>query len=92
MCIFNAVIKIPVSSEDELEAALAAADKGESGPLRSLCQKEVERFDSYLKRSDPSFHEGLVRIEKLAIEGYIYQQLRGHVDSSSPSRLPPGAS
>lgn len=91
MSTFNAEIKIPVSSEDALKGALAAADKGNSGPLRSLCQKEVERFESYLKGVNPDFHEGLVRIEKLAIEGYIYQQIRGHVDRDSPSHLPPGA-
>ena len=91
MSTFNAEIKIPVSSEEELKTALTSADKGEIAPLRGLCRKEVDRFESYLKRSDPEFHEGLVRIERMAIEGYLYQMLRGHVSDTSPTSLPPGA-
>jgi len=49
--------------------------------LRSLCQKEVSRFEEYVRTEDPQFQDGLSRFEKLAIEGYLYQKVRGHVDA-----------
>jgi hypothetical protein len=51
------------------------------GYLRSLCQKEVSRFEEYVRAEDPQFADGLSRFEKLAIEGYLYQKARGHVDA-----------
>jgi hypothetical protein len=58
--------------------------------LRSLCQKEVSLFDNYLRRTDPQFSDGLSRFERLAVEGYIYQKARGHIDAQeNPSNLPP---
>jgi hypothetical protein len=56
----------------------------DGGPdqLRSLCRKEVDRFDEYLRRTDPQFRDGLARFERLAIEGYIYQKAKGHLDAS----------
>ena len=57
--------------------------------LRSLCRKEVERFDEYLRRTDPQFKDGLARFERLAVEGYLYQKARGHLDASEEkSHLP----
>ena len=78
---FNAKIQVCMPSEKEFDAAIAAAEKGVGEPLRGLCRKEVERFETYLKKSDPWFADGLARVEKIAIEGYIYQKLRGHVDA-----------
>ena len=49
--------------------------------LRSLCQKEVSRFIDYVQHEDPQFREGLARFERLAIEGYLYQKARGHIDA-----------
>jgi hypothetical protein len=85
---FNAKIQVLMPSGKEFDAAIAAAEKGEGEPLRSLCRKEVERFEAYLKRSDAWFVEGLAPIERLAIEGYIYQKLRGHMDAPPPSGSP----
>ncbi len=78
---FNAKIQVLMPSEEEFDAAIVAADKGVSEPLRVLCRKEVERFEAYLKKSDAWFAEGLAPIERRAVEGYIYQKLRGHMDS-----------
>lgn len=85
---FKAKIHVAMPSEGELKSAMEKADTGVSGPLRDLCRKEVDRFEAYLKRSDPSFAEGLVRIERLAVEGYIYQKLRGHMDTQEVRGLP----
>jgi hypothetical protein len=51
------------------------------GYLRSLCQKEVSRFEQYVQAEDPQFKDGLSRFERLAIEGYLYQKARGHIDA-----------
>lgn len=49
--------------------------------LRSLCRNEVDNFEAYLRSSDPWFRDGLARFERLAIEGYIYQKAKGHIDA-----------
>jgi hypothetical protein len=49
--------------------------------LRSLCQKEVSRFVDYVQHEDPQFRDGLAKFERLAIEGYLYQKARGHIDA-----------
>jgi hypothetical protein len=82
-------IELPFSAE-ELEPALEAAAQGNNGPLRALCQKEVERFDATARRN-PDYSDGLVRMERLAVEGYLYQKLRGHIDEEdSQGDLPQG--
>lgn len=68
-------------SEAELTHAQAAARQGNAGPLRLLCQKEVSRFEAQM-REHPDYSDGLVRIERLAVEGYLYQKLRGHIDEA----------
>jgi hypothetical protein len=85
---FNAKIQIRMSSEDDFNAAIAAAEKGVGDSLRGLCRKEVERFELYLKKSDAWFSEGLAPFERLAIEGYLYQKLRGHMDALPVKGLP----
>jgi len=55
---------------------------GSPDQLRSLCRKEVDRFDEYLRRTDPQFRDGLARFERLAVEGYLYQKAKGHIDAS----------
>ena len=85
---FKATLHVLMPSEGELKAALDSADKGVNGPLRGLCRKEVERFEAYLKKSDASFADGLVMIEKRVVEGYIYQKLRGHMDKPEVKGLP----
>ena len=58
-------------------------------PLRDLCQREVASFDAYLRQHGKEYSEGLSRFERLAVEGYIYQKLRGRLDKSpEPSGLP----
>lgn len=71
-------------SEDEMNSALQEARKGNADPLRALCQKEVSRFEEGL-RGHPDYSDGLVKIERFAVEGYLYQKLRGHVDEKTPT-------
>lgn len=67
---------------------------GEGGPpLRDLCRKEADLFDEYLRTSgaevDALWADGLASWEHKAIVGYIYQKLRGRVDTvAKPSGLP----
>jgi len=64
---------------------------GDTNRLRSLCQKEVERFERYCVAVDPNFQDGrgFVRIEARAIEGYLYQKLKGHIDAFHEGNLLP---
>jgi hypothetical protein len=57
-------------------------------PLRSLCREEVARFDAYLKDFGAEFAGGLASWEKLVLEGYLYQKIRGHLDPPEPSQKP----
>ena len=82
-------IELPFT-EAELEPALEAASQGNNRPLRDLCQKEVERFGETVKQH-PDYADGLVQIERFAVEGYLYQKLRGHIDEEAGSdNLPQG--
>lgn len=49
--------------------------------LKALSRKEVERFEEYLRAADDWFPDGLVKIEREAIAGYIYQKTKGHIDA-----------
>lgn len=71
---------LPFTAE-EMAAAQDAVAKGNHLLLRSLCQKEVARFEM-AARTHPDYRDGLVMIEKRAVEGYLYQKLRNHIDSS----------
>lgn len=51
--------------------------------LRSLCRDEVNKFDQYLRRYGEEYVDGLSKFERLAIEGYLYQKLRGRVDAQN---------
>ena len=64
---------------------------GDTEHLRSLCRKEVERFEQYCTAVDPNFQDGsgFVRIEARAIEGYLYQKLKGHIDAHHKGNLLP---
>lgn len=80
-------LELPFSQED-LTQAKAQAETGNPGPLRGLCQKEVARFEAVM-REHPDYRDGLVKIERFAVEGYLYQKLRGHVDEKTEtSHLP----
>lgn len=75
-------------TESELTSAQAEATRGNAGPLRDLCQKEVAAFEVCI-RQHPDYTDGLVRIERLAVEGYLYQKLRGRIRAkAAPSHLP----
>jgi len=65
-------------SESELTEAKKESDRGNALPLRVLCRKEVEAFEASMVLH-PDYSDGLVKIERLAVEGYIYQKLRGHI-------------
>ena len=75
-------IDFPFSEAELRNAIETVKDTGKSGPLRVLCQKEVERFDA-TARQHPDYADGLVRIERFAVEGYLVQKLLGHVDATA---------
>jgi hypothetical protein len=66
---------------EELRLALEEANKGNALPLRALCQKEVACFETSI-RQHPDYKDGLILIERRAVEGYLYQKLRGHIDAT----------
>jgi len=83
----NLTFTLPFT-EPELRAANEEAGRGNAGPLRALCRKEVEAFEASM-RMHPDYSDGLVKIERLAVEGYLYQKIRGHIDAkAAPSHLP----
>lgn len=58
-------------------------------PLRDLCRKEVEIFDAYLRSQGGEWVDGLAKFERLAVEGYLYQKIRGHLnEKDGPGDLP----
>jgi hypothetical protein len=76
---------------DDAESQQLVSEGGP--PLRDLCRKEAELFDTYLRTAgaevDAVWADGLASWEREAIAGYIYQKLRGRVDSAEkPSGLP----
>jgi len=79
-------IEMPFS-EEELKSARALAEKGKPEQLRLLCRKEAERFEALMK-SHPQYQDGLIKIERLAVEGYLYQKLRGHLDAKEKTSSP----
>lgn len=82
------IVEFPLPfTAEELAAAQEAVAKGNHLPLRSLCRKEVARFELAVKQH-PDYRDGLVMIERRAVEGYIYQKLRNHIDSSEEHEAP----
>jgi hypothetical protein len=73
-------LEFPISP-DEFYEAMEEAKRGNARPLRDLCQKERERFEVVVQKH-PHYADGLVVVERLAVEGYLYQKLRGHIDAS----------
>lgn len=74
---------------DDQDVAAAVANGGPQ--LRDLCRKEVDLFDQYLRSYGQEYAGGLAKFERLAIEGYIYQKIRGRVDGARddpPDDLP----
>ena len=70
-----------------IEVAKEVSKGGE--PLRVLCRKEVDLFDAYLKSQGGEWADGLAKFERLAVEGYLYQKIRGHLDEKDgPGDLP----
>ena len=80
MVTFNLVVDESKATEEE-----KAALRNGKEPLRVLCRKEVDRFDLYLRTNDHQFSEGLAPFERLVLEGYLYQKVRGHLDASQSS-------
>lgn len=75
-------------TKEQLEKALIAASAGDGLPLRALCQKERQRFEAVI-REHPDYADGLIQIEMRAVEGYLYQKLRGRLNEKAPpSNLP----
>ena len=73
----------PDLSRATKEEISALSNGGE--PLRDLCRKEVERFNAYLRQYGGEYADGLARFEQFAVEGYIYQKLRNHLDDTKTS-------
>lgn len=68
---------LKIVDEDRAEEAA----KG-GRPLRDLCREEVDNFDQYLKTCGyPEYAHGLAQWERYAIEGYLYQKIRGRIDA-----------
>lgn len=68
------MISITLKDEDP-----AVANGGQ--PLRDLCRQEVRNFDRYLREKvGGEYAAGLSRFERLAIEGFLYQKIRGHIE------------
>jgi hypothetical protein len=72
---------VPDLSQATNEETSALSNGGE--PLRALCRKEVERFNQYLRLYGREYVEGLAHFEAIAIEGYLYQKLKGHIDAQT---------
>ena len=73
---------------DDPEVAASVANGGPQ--LRDLCQKEVGLFEAYLRDYGKEYAGGLAKFERSAIEGYLYQKIRGRVGASDdePTDLP----
>jgi hypothetical protein len=76
-------ITVTVTDVDPIQQE--ALGKG-GEPLRTLCQKEAESFDAFLRQwgeSQPpdsierDYASGLAPWEKTVIAGYIYQKILG---------------
>lgn len=80
-----ATIEVKVVGETpELEKDLCSG--GES--LRDLCRKEVDSFDRHLRETvGGDYIDGLAKFERLAIEGFLYQKVRGHVPSEEDQEV-----
>lgn len=63
------------------ELAGKVANGGE--PLRSLCRKEVEKFDLYLRQNEPGWVDGLSEWESQILKTFLYQKIRGRVDTTT---------
>ena len=79
------MVKFILKLEGEPKEIEELVSKG-GNPLRYLCQKEVECFDQYVRsfaRDRPDigsdYATGIPRFEREAIEGYLYQKLKGRV-------------
>lgn len=66
-------MRVMITVEDQ-----TVANGGE--PLKALCREEVEKFHQYLLKFGGEFKDGLAKFERVAIEGYLYQKIRGHID------------
>jgi hypothetical protein len=77
-----------------IKLILEGVDQASLDPdaLRSLCRREADRFDTYLRNYGDEYAEGLADWEKKAVEGYIYQKIRGRIDEQTEevSDLPGG--
>ena len=78
----NVLVGIVDCDSPEEEEAL---NKG-GDPLRTLCQKEVESFDQFLRQwgseQTPGsigndYAEGLAQWERQVVEGFLYQKIMG---------------
>jgi len=75
---FEFRVKTEKATPEELEALTKGGEL-----LRCLCGKEVDLFDAYLRNYGREYAEGLAKFERLAIEGYLYQKVRGRLDETT---------
>lgn len=81
LCYVPGMVRVVI---DDPEVLAKASESSEA--LRSLCREEVERFHQYLKNFGGDYKDGLAKWERFAIEGYLYQKIRGHLEPSEPPR------
>jgi hypothetical protein len=77
---YDGAMKVKVTLEGSPDEAERLLEGGDS--LRDLCRKEVDRFDRYLRDAvGKDYATGLANWERFAVEGYLYQKLRNHIDA-----------
>ena len=89
MAQFTMTLEVPpeeLGDHENIQSAMKNPDV-----LRSLCRKEVERFERYCNAVDPNFTDGrgFVKIEARILEGYIYQKVKGHIDAYHKKNMLP---
>lgn len=71
-------------SEDAKSTVLSRPES-----LREACKDEVARFATYVNAVDPQFRRcPLAKEERVAIEGYLYQKIRGHIEQFHDQKMP----
>jgi len=82
MAYVRSVIRLLI---DDPEVARQVANGGD--PLKSLCREEADKFERLMQADDADFGK-LTHFERAAVQSYLYQKIRGRLDSAKASDLP----
>jgi hypothetical protein len=52
--------------------------------LKKLCRKETDAFERLMRQQDSTFGS-LAGFERMAIQSYLYQKLRGRLNEENPT-------